>query len=211
MKAKLALLEARINKLAARERVILFVVISLAFGAIADTAFISPVLSAQREVSRKLPLQKVELDKLRAELQAMSATPKNTQDGGSESGQSTESLEDINSKIDRIVSAETNGVGLEEFLVQLLKKQDGLRLVNIQTMGPELNNESSSSHEDGVKDGVSRDGVIFRVAGTYPNLIRYVKTLEGAMPNLRWGQMHLSTDKKTPELSLQVYLVGVAK
>ena len=38
--------------------------------------------------------------------------------------------------------------------------------------------------------------------------MRYVKTLENALPSLRWGAMHLKSDQQPPELSLLVYVVG---
>jgi MSHA biogenesis protein MshJ len=39
--------------------------------------------------------------------------------------------------------------------------------------------------------------------------VRYVKTLEMAMPSLRWGALQIKGDLQPPELSLQVYVVGV--
>jgi len=36
-----------------------------------------------------------------------------------------------------------------------------------------------------------------------------VRTLEKALPNLRWGKMKLTSDTQPPQLSLQVYVVGV--
>jgi hypothetical protein len=39
--------------------------------------------------------------------------------------------------------------------------------------------------------------------------MRYVKTLETAMPALRWGALTLKSEKQPPELKLQVYVVGV--
>jgi MSHA biogenesis protein MshJ len=48
-----------------------------------------------------------------------------------------------------------------------------------------------------------------RVAGPYPSLIRYVKSLETALPQLRWGEMQLKANKTPPELTLTVYVLGV--
>ena len=39
--------------------------------------------------------------------------------------------------------------------------------------------------------------------------MRYVRTLENALPTLRWGTLQLKTTKQAPELTLQVYVVGV--
>ena len=48
-----------------------------------------------------------------------------------------------------------------------------------------------------------------KVAGPYAELVRYVKNLESALPALRWGALRLQSDKQPPELTLQVYVVGV--
>ena len=47
------------------------------------------------------------------------------------------------------------------------------------------------------------------MAGSYAELTRYVRTLENALPTLRWGSLQLKATKETPEMTLQVYVVGV--
>jgi MSHA biogenesis protein MshJ len=47
------------------------------------------------------------------------------------------------------------------------------------------------------------------VAGTYPDLTQYVQTLESAMPQVRWGVMTLKSDTLPPQLTLQLFLLGV--
>ena len=56
---------------------------------------------------------------------------------------------------------------------------------------------------------VSRQGQELTVAGPYADLVRFVQTLETAMPDLRWGQLKLQAEQQPPELTLQVFLVGV--
>jgi len=56
---------------------------------------------------------------------------------------------------------------------------------------------------------LTRRGMELRVAGPYPSLIRYVKSLETALPQLRWGEMQLKANKMPPELTLTVYVLGV--
>ena len=57
--------------------------------------------------------------------------------------------------------------------------------------------------------GLVKQGMEIKVTGPYAELVRYVKTLEGALPNLRWGALQLKSDQQAPELTLQVYVVGV--
>jgi MSHA biogenesis protein MshJ len=39
--------------------------------------------------------------------------------------------------------------------------------------------------------------------------MNYVRTLELALPTLRWGSMKLNSEKLPPQLTLQVFVVGV--
>ena len=57
--------------------------------------------------------------------------------------------------------------------------------------------------------GVQRRGLQLKVAGSYAELSRYVKSLEQALPRLRWGPMQLVVNKQVPELTLQVYVLEV--
>ena len=53
-----------------------------------------------------------------------------------------------------------------------------------------------------------RRGLELSVSGSYAELVRYVNTLESALPTLRWGTLHLKSAKQPPELTLQVFVVG---
>lgn len=70
-------------------------------------------------------------------------------------------------------------------------------------------------------------GLELRVRGSYHHLSRYILTLEQALPDLRWGNLEIKipaapaeetegaavlipTKTEKPELSLQVYVVGVS-
>jgi MSHA biogenesis protein MshE len=58
--------------------------------------------------------------------------------------------------------------------------------------------------------GVAHDrrGLELTVAGPYPELMRYVQSLEQALPNLRWGALVLSNQESTgTQLTLQVFMV----
>ncbi|MFO0490564.1 MAG: hypothetical protein ACK5YJ_02100, partial [Curvibacter sp.] len=56
--------------------------------------------------------------------------------------------------------------------------------------------------------GVTRQGVELVVSGSYAELVRYVQTLERALPSLRWGAMRMNSESRDAELTLQVWLVG---
>jgi MSHA biogenesis protein MshJ len=98
--------------------------------------------------------------------------------------------------------AKQGGPDLEKVLLQFLRRQEGLTLVSTGTLKQDANASTLSS-------GISRQGMELRVSGSYAELVRYVKTLEAALPALRWGPMVLKTLDRGTELTLQVYVVGV--
>ena len=57
--------------------------------------------------------------------------------------------------------------------------------------------------------GVTRQGVELTVAGPYTQMTSYVQSLETALPQVRWGTMVLRSEKSPPELTLQLFLVGL--
>ena len=160
---------------------------------------------------QKIAPQKAEMERLKAELFAMGNDSSKKPSDAMKDKAISDELYDVNRKISDISSGAFGGITLEDFLLQLLKNQDGLKLVSIKTLGSDGKDESKFQSDISNKDGVVRSGVIFRVSGSYYSLKKYAKSIEVSMPNLRWGQMTLSTDKKNPELSVQVYLIGISK
>ena len=59
-----------------------------------------------------------------------------------------------------------------------------------------------------VQGAAPRTGQELTISGPYADLVRYVRTLETAMPDLRWGPVQLKADLQPPELTLQVFLAG---
>jgi len=56
---------------------------------------------------------------------------------------------------------------------------------------------------------MTKKGLELRISGPYPALVRYVQQLETALPALRWGSMTLKSEVQPPELTLQVFVLGV--
>ena len=91
--------------------------------------------------------------------------------------------------------------------MQFLRRQDGLTLLGTGTTP--IDSASLAAATGGAKPLLSRRGLELTVAGSYANLVRYVRTLETALPTLRWGTLQLKTTKQAPEMTLQVFVVGV--
>ena len=98
-------------------------------------------------------------------------------------------------------------------LVHLLRRQEGLTLLRTSTLASEAAvagaAQAAGTGAAALPVGFTRQGVELTVSGSYPELTRYVQTLEQALPHVRWGTMKLKSEKMPPELTLQLFLVGV--
>lgn len=207
MKQQWSRLLERIDVLSLRERVFLFVSVIACVLALADVLWLSPAQTQFKQLTQRFASQSAELDRLRVELKAI-ARP---EDPGvavrAEIAAADSRLDALNADIKTLVPLVQNGPELEQVLVQLLRRQEGLTLVGLTTLKPDA--AATGSAPAAPPTGMSKRGLELRVAGSYAELVRYVKTLEAAMPALRWGALNLKSEQQPPELTLQVYVLGV--
>ena len=204
MKQFWTILSARIDALSLRERAILFATLLVCSMLLTDLLWLAPVQDLHRQLTLRLTAQNAELQKLQEELK----------NSGGESGpgkltreelvQIKARLEELNKQIKKVPSSALDETPLSTVLVYFLRRHEGLTLVRTATL-----NLEARVARDGASSGVTRQGLELTVAGSYPELIRYVQTLERSLPALRWGGMKIVSDKQPVLLTLQVSLVGV--
>jgi len=205
MKALWATYAQRIDALSLRERVFLLMSVLVILLAVVDTIWLSPAQSAQRQLVQRFGAQTQELNRLRTELQNSGQVPDAGMKLRNDIAAVNARLDEVNRDIQKASQGSGSGLDLESVLVQFLRRQEGLTLVSTTTLKDET--PASAAPVNGA--AMSRKGLELRITGTYPRLVQYVKTLETAMPQLRWGAMRLKSEKQTTELTLQVYLVEV--
>ncbi len=193
---------ARLDALSTRERLILFVAVIALLLALLDVLWLTPAQNALRQAQQQVEAQNADLTRLRAELQA-NATPvdvnQTTRDALA--GVQAQIIE-TDAQIASLAPASKGGPGLEQVLVQFLRRQDGITLQNAATL--------ADATPAGLPQGLRRLGVEVTLSGSYPRLVGAVKALEAALPQLRWGAMRLTSDKtREPELNLQVFVLAV--
>ena len=195
-----------VNALSLRERGILFVVFILGSLALADVVWLTPAQNAYKTATLDFESQNGELKRLRAELQSTAQTVDPSKVVRDEMALADVQLSQINQSIGLLAPQAGNGPRLEDVLLQFLRRQDGLALLSTGTFKPDQSNQATSFV---AVPGMTKRGMELRVSGAFGDLARYVQTLERALPNLRWGQLQLKSEKQPPELTLQVYVVGV--
>lgn len=197
----------RIDALSLRERVFLFLSVIACVLALADVLWLSPAQTAHKLLTQRFASQAAELERLRGELRTTARPVDPAKVVRDDMVAATARLDAVNADIKALVPLDKNGPALEQVLVQLLRRHDGLTLQGLSTLKAEV--APAASAPGAVPSGLNKRGLELRVTGPYPELMRYVKTLETAMPALRWGALTLKSEKQPPELKLQVYVVGV--
>jgi MSHA biogenesis protein MshJ len=197
----------RVDALSLRERVFLFISVIACVLALADVLWLSPVQNAHKLLTQRFASQAAELERLRGELRTTARPVDPAKAVRDDIAVATARLDAVNADIKALVPLDKNGPALEQVLVQLLRRHDGLVLQGLSTMKAEV--APTAGTPGAVPTGLTKRGLELRVTGPYPELMRYVKTLETAMPALRWGALTLKSEKQPPELKLQVFVVGV--
>jgi MSHA biogenesis protein MshJ len=214
MKQEWQKLAARIDALSVRERVFAFLSIIICCLALADILWLSPAQVAYKQATQRFTAQSAEVKRLREELGVLAQPVDASKAVREDIAAAQLRLDEVNQQIKAIAPLAEGGPAIEQALVQFLRKQDGLTLIGTRTLNPEVAtaNSAAKANAGAVPDNqptLSRRGLELKVSGPYAALARYVKALENALPTLRWGSLQINAEKKVPELTLQVYVVGV--
>ncbi len=205
---------SRIDTLALRERLLLWVVALVCCLAAADTFWLSPAQTAHRKLATELSRENAELETMRAQLQAHGQATSGLDPivaAREQIARTRALIEQINRDIVEASNLSDQSNTLPKVLVQFLRKHERLTLVRTATLAGDLSGARGLAPTTAERSAASvrRQGLELTVSGPYLELMNYVRTLEQALPTLRWGNMKLSSEKQPPQLTLQVYLVGV--
>jgi MSHA biogenesis protein MshJ len=199
----------RIDALSLRERAFLFVTLLASCVALAQVLWLEPAQKHHEQITKKFKAQETELRTLQVDF-------RNSASGTGVVKSSQAELEGLKTQIEATNQAlkqvPTGGMASEQLpqvLTHFLRRHEGLTLVKVGPVA-EPSTKSSVDKVAAVLSGPSLkpQGLELTVAGAYPELIRYVQTLERSLPALRWGTMSVMSEKQPPQLTLQVYLVG---
>lgn len=200
---------ARIDALNLRERAFLFISILAICMALADVLWLSPAQMAHQQARQRFSAQSAELLRLRDELKTMAQPVDASKAVRDDIAAAHAQVDAINQDIKVRIPTSESGPAMEQVLVQFLRRQEGLILLSTGTVKQDGAVASTPVTAAAVAPvGLVKRGMELKVAGPYAELVRYVKTLENALPALRWGALQLKSDKQPPELTLQVYVVG---
>lgn len=207
---------ARIDALSLRERAILFLLLISGCMALADVLWLEPALLTYKQLTERFAKQNTELQRLRDALKTVAKPVDKNLALHKEIDAVNSRLAAVNQSIKEVAPEALHGAPLAQVLVHLLRRHEGLTLVLTSTVlpqaatpkAPPMSQVNPNASAAVMAVGLKRQGVELIVSGDYSELTRYVRTLETALPYVRWGAMKLKRDKALPELTLQLFLVG---
>lgn len=210
MKQRWQQLVVRVDALNLRERVFLFLAIMICALALVDAMWLSPAQMAYTQSKQRFTAQETELKRLRGELQSAAQPVDASKAVRDEMLELAVQMDAVNRDIRVVAPLAEGGPAIEQALVQFLRRQEGLTLLHTGTIQQIAPSVTAAANGGTGAPLLSRRGLELTVSGSYAELVRYVRTLENALPTLRWGSLVLKSGKQQPtELTLQVYVVEV--
>lgn len=200
---------ARINALSLRERVFIFLSIIACCSALANVVWLLPAQVAHKQSTQRFDKQSADVQRARDELKSSAKPVDSTKVVRDEIAAVKIRLDAVNQNIKDVLPTAPDATPLAQVLVHLLRRYEGLTLVHTSALAPEAAVVQAAAGTAAAPVGFTRQGVELTVTGPYPDLMRYVQTLEKALPNVRWGVMRLKSEKLPPELTLKLFLVGI--
>ncbi|NCS60206.1 MAG: hypothetical protein CO065_01175 [Comamonadaceae bacterium CG_4_9_14_0_8_um_filter_57_21] len=205
MKKSLQTLISRLDALSQRERIFLFASVVLSSAALFDVLWLSPAQTAHQQMVLRLDKQNIELESLREQVKASAKTDAMPASVEQQLQHLQLQIEQTDQAVRELLPP-AQGTPLEQALTHLLRRYQGLMLVNTSVLAPEVA-DPGNPKSTGLPEGLTRQGVAITVAGAYPDLNRFVSTLELDMPYVRWGEMNLKSVNGLTELTLQLFLL----
>ena len=206
MKNRWKTLAARIDALSLRERAFLFLSLIAVCIALADLLWLSPARVEHARARQEFATASTELKRLREAVREKPNASDPLQVARAELARVKAQIDAVNGDLAMPNGPTRASVSLREVLVHFLAKQATLTLLHAASLPQEA--APAGAPPGGAPSLVQRQGVEVTLSGPYAELVRYVHSLELAMPDLRWGTMKLAATQQPAQLNLQVFLVA---
>lgn len=198
-----------------RERLLLFIAVSVVLVAIVDSAFISPVAERDRKLRAAIAGQQAELDTIEKYIRTMVNARGVDPDGPTRMRHQAlvEQLARLDAQILREQERFTSPDRMGKVLQETLQGTRGVRLLQLKTLPAETLAESAvlAGTAGGERTRIFRHGFELTVSGTYGDLYAYLRNME-RLPRMYWGKAVLAVDAyPASTLTLTVYTLSLDK
>ena len=197
---------ARFDILSLRERICLFFLAAAGFLAACQFLALAPAQAAYQAMVVREEQLELELKKARTSLKTMNFSGDAANSARSELASLQTSVKAARQLSQSFSPVAAQTAPLAGTLVHLLRRHDNLTLLRMATLTGTPQGRQAAAPVPPA--GVALQGLELTVSGAYPELTRYVATLEQELKGIRWGILKLESEKLPPELTLQMF-VGV--
>lgn len=189
----------RIDALTLRERAILFVSMAVVLVAAFDHLVLSPRMTEQRALAMQIRQLARDVDGLRAQL----APDRNGGPAGA-LGRELDTLRQEQRQLDQALAQLHQGPAgtqLPDLLERVLRRHERLTLLRLATL-----KHTTGPGAGDAPQGPPQQAVQLALRGSYPDLAQYLADTEAALPGLRWGDVAVTRQGSSAELSATVLL-----
>lgn len=212
MKQQWQRLELKIDALSLRERTMAFAIAALVLIALVNSLVLDPLLAKQEKLSQGGTQNQQQIAALQADIQARVKSHDSDPDASNR-----QRLAHLQVQMARL-SADMDGLQkglvppdkMSSLLQDLLKKNEGLKLLSLKTL-PAMSLQEVSPAESGSDSKAPDTGVLYKhgveviVRGNYADLTRYLSQLESMPWQLFWAGASLNVDAH-PDMTLKLTL-----
>ncbi len=221
----------RIDAMSLRERALIFLMAAVVLVVLVNALLLDPQFARQKQLSQKITAEQAQIAVIQADIQQKVRAQSNDPDAAlrqqlerlqQQSGQLRGALEDTRKAL---VAPEK----MPALLEAILRRDGRLQLVSLTTLpvadlaehAPADSKTGSPAPVNGAaaaSEGASGIGSIYRhgveitIAGTYPDMVRYMEQLEAMPWQLYWGKAKLQADAwPQARLTLTLFTLSLDK
>jgi MSHA biogenesis protein MshJ len=199
----------RIDAATLRERVLIFVTLTLVLVFVADRALLDPLRAKQKRLAAETAEQQKELQTIQAQLQRLALSVQTDPDGPNRvrHGALREQMAKLDARVTQEQRRFTPPERMRAVLEEMLQRNSGLTLVDLHSL-PVAPVGGSRPAGTG-SGGLYRHGIELTVSGSYVELYEYLRQLERLPTQLYWRQAELAVGKyPVVTLKLTAYTVS---
>lgn len=220
IQAQIQKVVAKVDSMSLRERALIFATIAFLLISLIDSFFLEPLLVKQKGLSVDVIQQQEKMKEVQAQILALlQARQANANSPQRERIRILRQLiadgdAYLKERRDKLVPPGKMAALLE----QVLNKNEGLRLVTLNTLPVSLLIEptgdaaAAPAPVAGLEKQIYKHGVTITVRGNYADLLRYLTALEKLPTQMYWGLAKLEVVQyPVAELSLTLYTLSLDK
>ena len=183
----------RLDAMSLRERVLIFLAVSVVIVAIADSALFDPISRRQKVNSQRIHQQEDEIRTMQGQVQAYAQGRT-----GDNAGAKRERLEKRKvelAALDRELAAKRNDLvppeRMAKMLYEIVKRNPDVDLVSLRSLPATGLTQSLTAALGSDSLALYRHGIEITVSGSYLRMLTYVNQLERLPAKIMWGNMEL--------------------